>query len=107
MFVVLTVPQLIFSFHWMTITLLRSTSVSPSNGEIICIAGAVPSTVTVTPAEGVSTKAELSVALLFIVKVPFAGKFQLYVHVVQSVPHVAADQEFPPSVDTSTPVTVK
>src|SRR6266542_6233857 len=58
-----------------------------------------PRTLTVTPAEGVSTLPESSLARDLIVTLPSAAGVQEYVH--EPVP-VARCQEIPPSTETST-----
>jgi len=63
-FVVLTVEHLIFSFQLMVMLLFKVTFIAPSAGFVDITAGAVLSTVTVCPAEGVSILPSWSVALL-------------------------------------------
>ena len=61
---VFTVVQSIFSDHVMVTLLLLMIPVAPSAGSVVVIAGAVLSTVTVLPPEGVSTMLDESVARL-------------------------------------------
>ena len=63
-FVVLTVPQLIFSVQLIVTLLFKATPVAPFAGTGVVNVGAVLSMDTVLPAEGVSILVFVSVALL-------------------------------------------
>jgi hypothetical protein len=66
MFVVLTVAQSTFSFQLIVTLLFNAMPVAPLAGIVELTAGDVRSTVTVLPAAGVSTLADVSVARLLI-----------------------------------------
>ena len=75
-FVVLTVVQSIFSLHVIVTLLSMATPVAPFAGAVEIIRGAVLSMVTELPADGASILPAESVALLWIVYGPSAGRVQ-------------------------------